>query len=405
MIHTTMTRRTDTSLLPLSAGKHALIRSLPAGQQPEWADQSLLEKVRGELSDSPPLVPADETVRLRALLAEVAAGRAQVVQAGDCAEDPAKCTPAEVSRKTGLIDCLVGILQARSGLPVLRAGRLAGQFAKPRSRPTEEQHGVELPVYRGHMVNHPEFEPQLRSHDPLRMLDCHQAADAVLEQLHERQGNGPGGTPVWTSHEALVLDYELPQLRRDAYNRTFLTSTHWPWIGERTRRADGAHVRLLADVTNPVACKVGAGTEREVLLALAARLDPNRQPGRLTLISRMGAGIVGDRLPPLVATLREAGHPVIWLCDPMHANTFTGPGGYKTRSVTTIAAEVREFHAAVLQAGGVPGGLHLEATAEPVLECVSDESELNGLGDAYTSLCDPRLNLQQSIDVVSAWPS
>ncbi|WP_107054275.1 3-deoxy-7-phosphoheptulonate synthase [Streptomyces sclerotialus] len=399
-----MTGRPDASLLRLPTGADALLRALPAEQQPQWGDHELLEKVCRELADSPPLVTSHEIVRLRALLADVAAGHAQVVQAGDCAEDPADHTADEVARKAGLIDCLAGVLQARSGLPVLRVGRIAGQYAKPRSRPTESRDGTHLPAFRGPMVNAPQFDQQSREPDPLRMLDCRRAAAAVLAELRDRNGAWPHSSPIWTSHEALVMDYELPQLRRDAYNRTFLTSTHWPWIGERTRQLDGAHVQLLADVANPVACKVGPTMERDELLALAERLDPNRQPGRLTFISRMGADSVGDRLPALAAALREAGHPVIWLCDPMHGNTFTGPGGYKTRSVPTVAREVRTFHAAVTQAGGVAGGLHLEATAAPVVECVGDDGELDGLGAAYTTLCDPRLNLQQSIAIANTWP-
>ncbi|MFD9336129.1 3-deoxy-7-phosphoheptulonate synthase [Streptomyces sp. NPDC060028] len=390
-------------MLPLTAAEHDLLRALPAAQQPHWPDQDLLAKAGRELRDSQPLVTSREILRLRTLLADVAAGKALVVQAGDCAEDPADRTPEAVARKAGLTECLAGVLQARSGLPVLRVGRIAGQYAKPRSQPTERRDGLELPVYRGPMVNGPEFAPLLRTPDPLRMLDCHQAAGDVLGLLRERQ-DGQGGAPLWSSHEALVLDYELPQLRRDAYNRTFLTSAHWPWIGERTRQLDGAHVELLSQVANPVACKVGPAMSAADLLALCERLDPNRQPGRLTLIPRLGADLVAERLPALVAAVRVAGHPVIWMCDPMHGNTVTAPSGHKTRSVATVVREVRGFHCAVLQEGGVPGGLHLEATAAPVVECWADEAELGALGDAYTTLCDPRLNLGQSITVAESWP-
>ncbi|MEV6955919.1 3-deoxy-7-phosphoheptulonate synthase [Streptomyces sp. NPDC051183] len=390
-------------MLPLAAAEHDALRALPAAQQPHWPDQDLLAKAVREIRDSPSLVPSREILRLRTLLAEVAAGNALIVQAGDCAEDPADRTPEAVARKAGLAECLAGVLQARSGLPVLRVGRIAGQYAKPRSQPTERRGGVELPVHRGPMVNGPEFDPLLRTPDPLRMLDCHQAAGDVLGLLRERQ-DGSDGAPLWSSHEALLLDYELPQLRRDAYNRTFLTSAHWPWIGERTRQLDGAHVALLSQVANPVACKVGPAMDAAHLLALCDRLDPNRQPGRLTLIPRLGADLVADRLPALVAAVRDAGHPVIWLCDPMHGNTVTGPAGHKTRSVATVVREVQAFHSAVLQEGGVPGGLHLEATAAPVVECWADEAELSALGEAYTTLCDPRLNLGQAITVAESWP-
>jgi 3-deoxy-7-phosphoheptulonate synthase len=208
---------------------------------------------------------------------------------------------------------------------------------------------------------------------------------------------------VWTSHEALLLDYEIPMLRRDEEGRLALASTHWPWIGERTRQIDGAHVALLADVVNPVACKVGPRLQAAELLALCERLDPRREPGRLTLIARMGADVLADLLPPLVWAVRAAGHPVIWLIDPMHANTVTTSDGVKTRFVDTLIREVRAFQIAVRAAGGIAGGIHLETTPDDVTECVCAEFGIERIGEKYTTLCDPRLNPRQAISVVSAW--
>lgn len=213
----------------------------------------------------------------------------------------------------------------------------------------------------------------------------------------------PISSPVWTSHEALLLDYEIPMLRTDENGRLFLGSTHWPWIGDRTRQLDGAHVSLLAEVSNPVGCKVGRTMEPGELLALCERLDPDREPGRLTLISRMGADRILDRLPRLVEAVRDAGHPVVWLTDPMHGNTVTAPDGNKTRYVETVSHEVRRFQEAVIGAGGVCGGLHLETTPNDVTECVSCEADLGHVGDKYTTFCDPRLNPQQAVSVVSTW--
>ncbi|MBT2479528.1 3-deoxy-7-phosphoheptulonate synthase [Streptomyces sp. ISL-94] len=390
-----------------------------ARQQPAWADRQLLVRVRRQLAASPPLVRVEDTDTLRRLLARVAAGEFHVVQAGDCAEDPAECTPGYVTRKAGLLNALAGVIQTASSKPVLRVGRIAGQFAKPRSRPTELMGDQELPVYRGHMVNGPQPDPLARLHDPARMLACYEAASSTMALLGWTRGaaHGPSGArppaeshvephvepQVWTSHEALVLDYEVPLLRRTEDGRLLLTSTHWPWIGERTRQLDGAHVSLLADVVNPVACKVGPTMTPDELLALCERLDPAREPGRLTLIARMGADAVTAKLPPLLEAVRTAGHPVVWLTDPMHGNTVSGPDGLKTRYLDTVLHEVRAFQAAVRSAGGVPGGLHLETTPEEVTECVADRTRLDQVGVKYTSLCDPRLNPRQAVAVASEW--
>ncbi|KJY41589.1 phospho-2-dehydro-3-deoxyheptonate aldolase [Streptomyces sp. NRRL B-1568] len=381
-------------------------RLKPALQQPDWGDAAPQARlVREELAARPALVRAADVRTLRSHLAHVARGESQVVQAGDCAEDPAECTSGYVARKAGLLDVLAGVMKMITHKPVVRAGRMAGQFAKPRSNPTETVGGTELPVYRGHMVNDPDPHPERRRPDPQRLLSGYLAASEAMTHLgwlnpSRRSGICP---PVWTSHEALLLDYELPLVRRDEEGRAWLTSTHWPWIGERTRQVDGAHVALLAEVGNPVGCKVGPSMDTDELLALCEMLDPDREQGRLTLIARMGAGAVTERLPRLVEAVKAAGHPVIWLTDPMHGNTVSAPDGFKTRFLDTVIREVRDFQCAVRTAGGIAGGLHLETTPDDVTECVQNESGIDRVGDKYTSFCDPRLNPSQAIAVVSAW--
>ncbi|MDA2812569.1 3-deoxy-7-phosphoheptulonate synthase [Nocardiopsis sp. RSe5-2] len=377
------------------------VSAAPAAQQPRWEDAGQVERVREALAALPPLIDPASPNALRAALAEVASGRAQVVQAGDCAEDPAECTARDVDRKAGLLHLLAGTMEAVTGRPVVRAGRIAGQYAKPRSAHTETVGGVELPVYRGHLVNGPEPDPEARRPDPRRLLAGYRAANRVMANL----ATAPEvhtAPPVWTSHEALLLDYELPMVRRDRHGNRVLTSTHWPWIGDRTARPDGAHVALLADVANPVACKVGPRMTTAALLALCARLDPGRTPGRLTLIARMGADTVAEALPPLAEAVCAAGHPVVWLVDPMHGNTHTTADGRKTRLVETIVREVRAFQEAVRAVGATPGGVHLETTPDAVAECVDADGPRPG-EDGSTTLCDPRLNPRQAASVVAAW--
>ena len=375
-----------------------------ARQQPLWADAEKVRRVRDVLASRPPLVRNADVLRLRAHLATVAAGGALVIQAGDCAEDPAECSRSDVWRKCAVLDHLAATLKMVTHRPILRVGRIAGQFAKPRSEAFERVGGIDLPTYRGHMVNGPEADMVSRYPDPLRILTGYMAASEIMDQLGWRQAlscsaHQPIEPRVWASHEALLLDYEVPMLRKDGGGDTWLSSTHWPWIGERTRQADGAHVALLADVVNPVACKVGPNTDAHELVALCEQLDPEHVPGRLTLIARMGADLVADRLPPLVRAVRAAGHPVIWLSDPMHGNTITDSDGTKFRLVETIKSEVQEFQLAVSGAGGVAGGLHLETTPDQVAECRTEPSD-NG---AYSSLCDPRLTIAQATSVVATW--
>ena len=392
---------TDATMPPPAVGDW---KTLPAKQQPAWEDLGLLAETTAELETRPGLVGWSEVAELRALLAEVAAGRLQVVQAGDCAEDPTECEPGYVARKVALLDALAGVMSLRSPRPVVRIGRMAGQFGKPRSRPTETVGGVELPVFRGHLVNSPEPDPELRRPDPLRLLAGYDAAATAMDGLRLLAAAKPvPGTPVWTSHEALLLDYEGPLLRCNDAGLSYLASTHFPWIGERTRQPEGAHVALLATVANPIACKVGPTMTADELLRLCALLDPRRDAGRLTLIARMGADAVSERLPALVTAVREAGHPVIWLTDPMHGNTVAGPDGLKTRLVETVVREVAGFQEALASVGAVAGGIHLETTPDEVTECAHDATQISRVSEKYTSFCDPRLNPSQALRVASVW--
>ncbi|WP_409462163.1 3-deoxy-7-phosphoheptulonate synthase [Amycolatopsis sp. GA6-003] len=388
---------------PLPEAELDALRALPAGQQPSWPDPAALAASTEWLRAAPGLVTAAEVDEFRGLLAGVAEGRLRVLQAGDCAEDPRHATYEHVMRKAELLVRLGDLMSEESSRPVVTVGRIGGQFAKPRSSPVEVRAGVELPVFRGHLVNDPAFDAESRRPDARRLVDGYRSAARVSEALRRTRPSGLSRPRVWTSHEALVLDYELPLLRRED-GELVLASTHWPWIGDRTRQLDGAHVNLLSKVANPVACKVGPGLDAADLVELCERLDPCREPGRLTLIARLGASQVSDRLPGLVAAVRQAGHPVIWLCDPMHGNTLRAAEGRKTRLVGSLIREMLGFHSAVRAEHGVPGGLHLEATPDEVVECVLQEEELAGLPDGTEPLCDPRLNPDQASLVVSAWP-
>lgn len=376
-------------------------------QQPVWENPEQLRLARELLESCAPLVRPTDVDELHRTLAAAARGELLVLQAGDCAEDPAERTAPHVAAKAELLDRLAELMESAAGLPVLRVGRIAGQFAKPRSSATETVGGVELPSYRGHLVNGPEPSLQSRRHDPLRLLAGYSAASEIMGRLGWRpDGAEPDqkrAEPVWTSHEALLLDYEQPLIRERSDGRLWLSSTHWPWIGERTRQPYGPHLAMLAQVANPVACKVGPSMSAAEVTLLCDLLDPNREPGRLTLISRMGADTVAARLPELVAAVRSAGHPVIWLCDPMHGNNTVTPEGRKTRLVPTIIRELRAFREAVELGGGVAGGLHLETTPDDVFECVDDMVQARRGAGRWTSLCDPRLNATQAADVVTAW--
>lgn len=374
----------------------------PAAQQPDWAGHPGLGRAVRRLASAPPLVGPDEIARARRALGEVAEGRAVVLQAGDCAERLDECGAGHTARRLAELDALAALLSDRTGHPVLRIGRMAGQYAKPRSSPVEEHDGVVLPVYRGDLVNAPEPDERARRPDPDRLVRAHRAAATVLAGV--RAHPSQSGTGPFTSHEALVLDYERPQVRHDPVSGDdHLTSTHLPWIGDRTADPGQAHVALLARVANPVACKVGPTATPDRLRRLCALLDPDRSPGRLTLVSRMGRDRVRTLLAPLVAAVRDAGHPVVWLCDPMHGNTVRTPDGTKTRMLADVVAEVRAFGEVLAAAGVHAGGLHLETAATPVTECVgADVPGPGGLVGRYESPCDPRLNPVQARAVIAA---
>ncbi|GCD97614.1 phospho-2-dehydro-3-deoxyheptonate aldolase [Embleya hyalina] len=390
------------SLEPALTSDLLSILRQPAAQQPDWEDDAQIHSVRQTLTGRPGLVGETDVRTLRRGLAQVSAGAAELIQAGDCAEDPGECGEADVARRIAVLDLLAGAMERLGRRPVVRVGRIAGQFAKPRSRPTEYVGGIELPVYRGHLVNGPKPVAEERRPDPLRLVTGYLAASEIMGHLDRHRAAHPR-VPVWTSHEALVLDYELPLVRRTESGDLLLTSTHWPWIGERTRQVDGAHVALLAKVVNPVAVKVGPDIDPAELIELCLRLDPDRTPGRLTLIIRMGADTIAERLPALVRAVRSAGHPVVWLNDPMHGNTVVTERGYKTRYVRTLRREVAAFRAVLAEAGEHPGGVHLETTPDQVTECVFDTWEADRVGEVYTSFCDPRLTVEQALLVLAAW--
>ncbi|WP_372661455.1 3-deoxy-7-phosphoheptulonate synthase [Amycolatopsis kentuckyensis] len=375
----------------------------PAAQQPEWPDPAELAEVRDTLAGREDVVGPAEVLQLRSLLARAAEGEFCVLQAGDCAEDPADTGVPAVARKVGMLDTLAEVMRVGSGRPVLEVGRIAGQYAKPRSANVEEVDGRELPVYRGPIVNSPEPTAEARIPDPTRILAAHQAALDVRASIG-RLGRGAGADPaerIWTSHEALLLDYEVPLVRGMPGGRRYLASTHWPWIGERTRRPDGAHVHLLSTVVNPVAAKVSAKASIEDVLELCERLDPFRTPGRLTLIPRFGAARVGQ-LAPLVRAVRAAGHPVLWLCDPMHGNTVVADDGLKVRRLEDIMNELRQFVRIVTVEGGACAGLHMEASPSEISEC-HGAGITAARGPGYTTLCDPRLNLTQAVALTAHW--
>jgi 3-deoxy-7-phosphoheptulonate synthase len=427
-------------------------QALPAAQQPEWVDAGALDDVVKRLGTMPPLVFAGEARRLTADLGKVADGRAFLLQAGDCAESFDAFSADAIRDKLRVILQMAVVLMYSSGVPVVKVGRIAGQFAKPRSAPTETIEGVELPSFRGHMVNDIEFSASGRVADPERLIVAYQQSAATLNLVRAFTKGGFGdlsrvhawnqefvassaegrryeevaagidralqfmaacgidtdSTPqlhtvdVATSHEALILGYEEALTRQDSLTGDWYDcSAHMLWIGERTRQLDGAHVHFLSGVGNPLGCKVGPSVTPDDVLGLCEALNPDRIPGRLTLISRMGAEAVGEALPPLLRAVRDAGHPVAWACDPMHGNTFTAPSGRKTRHFDAVLAEIAGFFAAHRACGTWPGGVHIELTGDDVTECLGGAEEIldEDLGTRYETMCDPRLNARQSLDL------
>ncbi|MYT33073.1 MULTISPECIES: 3-deoxy-7-phosphoheptulonate synthase [unclassified Streptomyces] len=406
-----LTNLLETPSLPFPHLDHPW-RGLRAEQQPAWEEHPELPQVRRWLAESPPLVRAEEADALRRALARVAVGDALLLQAGDCAESFYECSlPASVE-KVETLERLTNRLRRVSGQHVVSIGRFGGQFAKPRSNPTEQHAGAEIPVFRGHMVNSEMPVTAARQPDPLRLLWAYQASSRVLDvarSARERASGEPGpaadGFGPWASHEALVLDYESSLVRREGVTgAAYLTSTHLPWIGDRTRQPGFAHVQMLASVHNPVACKVGPTTDPRTLVQLCRILDPDRAPGRLTLIVRMGHAEVAEVLPELVRAVRNAGHPVIWLCDPMHGNTVRTADGLKTRHLSRIGDEADACRRLLSRQGEHPAGLHLEVAAAEVTECVGGPvTGADQVAGTYTTLCDPRLNPAQAEELIERW--
>jgi 3-deoxy-7-phosphoheptulonate synthase len=364
-----------------------------------WPSALAAQLVARVLATRPPLVNFADCQALRDRLADVALGRALVLQAGDCAERFSEVSRRSTQRKSRQLAALGRMMAEQADLPTVLIGRMAGQFAKPRSCPTEPgPDGTPIPVYRGDAVNDARPDPSARIADPRRMLAAYDHSAAVLEHLERR---------FWTSHEALLLEYERPLVRTDPTMLTrYASSGHLLWVGERTRSPGGPHVGLLAEVANPIGVKIGPTTTGAEIAELVDRLDPDRRPGRLVLIPRLGHEQVHDVLPRLVAAVVGTGARPVWLCDPVHGNTIKLADGRKTRLVTQVVAEVRGFVAVLAAAGVHAAGLHLETTPDALTECVDDDEELAGgmpVFRRYESACDPRLNPGQARAVIQAF--
>jgi 3-deoxy-7-phosphoheptulonate synthase len=423
-----------------------------AQQQPDWPDRAQLDAAVAELRGLPPLVFAGEARSLRQALARVAEGKGFLLHAGDCAESFAEFSADNIRDKLKIMLQMSVALMYSTGVPTTKVGRIAGQFAKPRSSPVEKRGDLALPSFRGDMVNDFAFDASARRADPQRMIrGYHQAAATLnllraftkggfadLTEIHKwnlefvrtsRQGRryedlsgeidralrfmSACGIDLdlevqlhqvdfYTSHEALLLWYEEALTRRDSLtNDWYDCSAHLLWIGERTRQPDGAHVEFLSGVQNPVAVKLGADATPDEVLELCHRLDSDRTPGRLTLVTRMGADRVRSSLPPLLRAVQRAGHPVVWACDPMHGNTFQHENGYKTRDFDAIVSELEGFFTTCRAAAVWPGGVHVELTGDDVTECLGGAEQVlpEHLDQRYETACDPRLNARQSLEL------
>ncbi len=420
-----------------------------AAQQPHWPDESKLAGAVATLRSRPPLVFAGECDDLKSQLAEVSAGRAFLLQGGDCAETFDGVTAENVRAKLQVLLQMAVVLTYAASVPVVKVGRIAGQYAKPRSSDVETREGVTLPAYRGDSVNGSEFTPQSRVPDPDRLVQVYNSSAATLNlcraflqggyadlrQMHAWNTDFVRTSPVGaayealsseidralafmraigaeseelhrvsfhSSHEALILEYEHALTRIDSRtDQPYDVSGHFVWIGERTRQLDGAHVEFASRIRNPVGVKLGPTATPDEALALAAKLNPDNQSGRLTFITRMSAGKVRDLLPDVVEKVTAAGVDVAWVCDPMHGNTFATSTGYKTRRFSDVIDEVRGFFEVHHALGTWPGGLHVELTGDDVTECVGGGEALDetGLRYRYESVCDPRLNRTQSLEL------
>jgi 3-deoxy-7-phosphoheptulonate synthase len=372
-----------------------------AAQQPYWPDPESLDAVERELAGLPVLTTENEIVDLLGGMDLVAQGSALLVQGGDCAERFHEAVPELVRHKVDNLQGLAAIMRAGSGLPAVAVGRIAGQYGKPRSSPFETEDsgsGRQMPSYCGDAVNEPEFEPAARTPEPRRLLTAYTCSRLVLDEIRHSWSGRPVLERVYTSHELLLLPYERPLVRKGAHG-TYSGSAHFGWIGERTRGEDGAHVALARAVRNPVGVKLGPSTSPEDAVALSRSLNPEGVPGRLTFIVRFGAKDVDRLLPPVVEAVARHGAPIVWLCDPMHGNGLK-LSGHKTRLIEPMHAEIASFVRTLWAHGQWPAGLHLELTPDPVTECVSERDESPQFTD-YRSTCDPRLNPEQSAEMVS----
>jgi 3-deoxy-7-phosphoheptulonate synthase len=421
-----------------------------AQQQPTYEDPVALERAVADLSRLPPIVVSWEVEKLRGLLAAAERGEAFLLQGGDCAESFANCESDHIAKQLKVLLQMSLVLLQAMKRPIVRVGRFAGQYAKPRSADTETREGVTLPAYRGDLVNRPEFTPEARRPDPQLLLRGYERAaltlnfvrslvdggfadlhhpeywdlgflrDAPLREAYERITNSIGesldffesltGQKVsdaarvefYCSHEGLMLPYEQAQTRYIArQGRWYNLATHFPWIGMRTAQVDGAHVEYFRGIANPVGVKVGAAMTDEWLQELVATLDPQNQPGRLTLIHRFGLKDIEGHLPRLIAAVRRTGHSVLWVCDPMHGNTETTSGGYKTRRFENILGELDLAFRIHRELGSILGGAHIELTGDDVTECTGGARGLTDadLQRAYRSQVDPRLNYEQSLEL------
>ncbi|MCF8528316.1 MAG: 3-deoxy-7-phosphoheptulonate synthase class II [Aquiluna sp.] len=422
--------------------------NLEAKQQPTWADLGELAATKEQLAKLPPLVFAGEVDTLRDRLAQAARGEAFLLQGGDCAETFVDATADRIRNRIKTVLQMAVVLMYGSSLPVVKMGRMAGQFAKPRSSDNETRDGVTLPAYRGDAVNGYEFTEEARRNDPKRLLQAYNTSASTLNlirafttggfadlrEVHSwnkgftdnpanKQYEAIAGdidramrfmeacgvdsaelkaTEFFVSHEGLLFDYERPLTRIDSRTNTpYVTSGHFIWIGERTRQLDGAHVDFLSKVRNPLGVKLGPTTTREDVHALIEKLDPEREPGRLTFISRMGAGKIREELPKLVEAARDLGAQPLWITDPMHGNGITTKNGYKSRRFDDVMDEVMGFFEVHRALGTHPGGLHVELTGDDVAECLGGSEHIDEatLELRYESVCDPRLNHMQSLEL------
>ncbi|MGW8360811.1 class II 3-deoxy-7-phosphoheptulonate synthase [Streptomyces wedmorensis] len=424
-------------------------QSLPAAQQPEYPDPQALREVVADLASYPPLVFAGEADQLRTRMAAVARGEAFLLQGGDCAEAFDAVSADQIRDKLKTLLQMGVVLTYAASVPVVKVGRIAGQYSKPRSSPTETRDGVTLPSYRGDSVNGQAFTEAARTPDPQRLKRMYHASASTLNlvrafttggyaDLHQVHAwnqdfvkSSPSGrryealareidnalnfmqacgadpeefrtVEFFSSHEALLLDYESALTRVDSRTgRLYDVSAHMVWIGERTRQLDGAHVEFASQIRNPIGVKLGPTTTPDDALALLDRLDPDREPGRLTFIVRMGADKVRAKLPELVEKVTASGAVVAWVTDPMHGNTFEAASGHKTRRFDDVLDEVKGFFEVHKALGTHPGGIHVELTGDDVTECVGggDEILVDDLHQRYETACDPRLNRSQSLDL------